>query len=140
MLTCLHILRGMEHRGVALADDLSGLIAVETPRAFVPQEALPLQVFADDGIFGGGFQNVLEEGRKLPGALAKQASCGLVAFARLLFRWAHKSLASCFFAKCFRSVVQAMTLITPRTISGALGRGVTSTARTTLSTASKWSA
>src|SRR5437016_14151224 len=46
---------------VGLVNDLLWLIAVQPPRALVPQENLALEVFADQRIFGGRFEDVGHE-------------------------------------------------------------------------------
>src|SRR5581483_9013074 len=45
-------------------------LSTTPPGAFVPEQNLAVEILADDGILGGGFQNVLQESGQLAGGLA----------------------------------------------------------------------
>ena len=60
-LARLHVLRRVQDGRVQLADDFFRLVAVQPAGALVPEEDLTVEVFANDGVFRGRFQNVADE-------------------------------------------------------------------------------
>jgi hypothetical protein len=52
----------VQHGGVGLADNLLCAVTVEPAGAFVPRQDRSVEVFANDGILGRGFEEVVKEG------------------------------------------------------------------------------
>src|SRR5437867_11208522 len=61
------LFRESEFVGDLFADPLLRLVTVKTPRAFIPEPDFPVEVLADDGIRGGGLENVADEVKRLLG-------------------------------------------------------------------------
>lgn len=73
------VLRYVQDGRVALADDLVRLVAVEAPRAFVPQKDVAVEVLADHRVFGGGLEDVRDE---IDGAVGIADQAGIEEFRR----------------------------------------------------------
>lgn len=56
------VLGPVQHGGVGLADNLLCAVTVEPAGAFVPRQDRSVEVFANDGILGRGFEEVVKEG------------------------------------------------------------------------------
>src|SRR5258708_6253009 len=65
MLAGSDIFRDMQDGRVFPADHLLRLIAVKTARAFVPQQDFSVEILADDGILGGGLEDIADEVERL---------------------------------------------------------------------------
>ena len=77
MLAGLHVFDRMQDGRVGFANDLLRLVAVQPPRALVPQEDLAVEVFADQRILGGRFEDV---GGEVHGLLDSANDCAVKEF------------------------------------------------------------
>jgi hypothetical protein len=57
----LDVLGCVQDRRERPSDDLFGLVSVEPSRAFVPQQDLAVEIFADHRVFGGRLEDVADE-------------------------------------------------------------------------------
>ena len=65
MFSGRHIFGRVEHGRIDEAQNFFRLVPVIAPGAFVPELNFAIEILADDGIFGGRFENALNESQRL---------------------------------------------------------------------------